>query len=528
MSDKDVKYTLTLNDLLTNKLYQADGAANKLESSIGGIQGALGALGVAVGLAGVTTFISSMVTAGTKVEDARTGLTTLLKDGNEAQRVINQTMEDATKTPFAFEGLLSANKALISAGEGADGARAAVLDLGNAIAATGGGDDEMQRMVVNMQQIRNTGKATAMDIKQFAFAGINIYKVLAEATGKQEEKVKDMEISYDLLTMALHKAHEAGGTYANGLENMAGNTSVQISNLGDAAFQLKVKMFEDLKPAVDAVVNSGQNFIVTLREGWDWMIANKDGLTSIAEGLGAIAILWGAYIVQQKLVAFWSSAQVTASTLAFAWDMARAEGLGIVTAAQWALNIAMDANPIGIVIAAIGILVTGFIYAYNKSETFRQGVLVLWEVLKVVGTAIGTFYMGLGKMILGALILDPEMIKSGWADTVGAFQGIGKKIGEATMKGMADGLDTPKVTVKKPGETAKPGDIKAKPAATTTSTTPKAQANKAVTVNISIDKLIEQFKIETTNVTESTAKIKDLVSNAILSAVNQASLHADL
>lgn len=42
--------------------------------------------------------------------------------------------------------------------------------------------------------------------------------------------------------------------------------------------------------------------------------------------------------------------------------------MGISTAAQWALNVAMTANPIGIVIVAIGALVGAFIVLWNKSE----------------------------------------------------------------------------------------------------------------------------------------------------------------
>jgi Transglycosylase SLT domain len=42
------------------------------------------------------------------------------------------------------------------------------------------------------------------------------------------------------------------------------------------------------------------------------------------------------------------------------------------TAAQWLLNAALTANPIGLVIAAIALLVAGIVIAYKKSETFRK------------------------------------------------------------------------------------------------------------------------------------------------------------
>lgn len=42
------------------------------------------------------------------------------------------------------------------------------------------------------------------------------------------------------------------------------------------------------------------------------------------------------------------------------------------TVAQWLLNVAMSANPIGIVVALIAGLVAAFVVLWNKSEKFRN------------------------------------------------------------------------------------------------------------------------------------------------------------
>ena len=173
--DNQIRYTVTANDMLSGKLQGMNQNANILNGTMANLGTAIAG---AFSVYAITGFVKSVVSAGTTVENATTGLTTLLGDAGEATRVIQNTMQDATKTPFAFEGLLSANKALISAGIDADKARKDVLNLANAISATGGGNDELTRMVVNMQQISNSGRATSQDIKQFAYAGINIYKVL--------------------------------------------------------------------------------------------------------------------------------------------------------------------------------------------------------------------------------------------------------------------------------------------------------------------------------------------------------------
>lgn len=52
------------------------------------------------------------------------------------------------------------------------------------------------------------------------------------------------------------------------------------------------------------------------------------------------------------------------------------------TAAQWALNIAMDANPLVLIATLLAALVVGVIYAYNHFQTFRNIVNDAWTTIK--------------------------------------------------------------------------------------------------------------------------------------------------
>ena len=56
----------------------------------------------------------------------------------------------------------------------------------------------------------------------------------------------------------------------------------------------------------------------------------------------------------------------------------------------------------------------------------------------------------------------------------------------------------------------------------------KAVGSKAVTINISIGKLIETFKVSATNIQESTGKVKELVAQTLLSAVNDSQIVAGI
>ncbi|GAB3211356.1 phage tail tape measure protein [Nocardia tengchongensis] len=93
-----------------------------------------------------------------------------------------------------------------------------------------------------------------------------------------------------------------------------------------------------------------------------------------------------------------ASAVISAGETALAWVVQNAkivasfvlvEGSAIaagvaekgMAAAQWLLNAAMDANPVGLLIAGIAALVAGVIYAWNHFDWFRNGLKAIWDFL---------------------------------------------------------------------------------------------------------------------------------------------------
>ena len=64
--------------------------------------------------------------------------------------------------------------------------------------------------------------------------------------------------------------------------------------------------------------------------------------------------------------------------------------------AQKALNLVMSANPIGLVVAAITLLVGAFIYLWNNCEGFREFWIKLWDIIK---NAFNTAVDGIKKGI---------------------------------------------------------------------------------------------------------------------------------
>lgn len=240
-------------------------------------------------------FISSGIEYNAQIEKYTTGFTNMLGSAEAAQQVMSQIQEDAAKTPFDVASLTQANQYLISAGENASYARNTIMALGDAVSATGGGNDELNRMAQNLQQIANTGKATAVDIKQFAYAGIDVYGILADYTGKSTAEVQKMTISYDLLTQALQAASEEGGRYYNSMDTQSQTMNGRVSTLKDNVSQLAGLLTGDLSSGIGAAIGKLNDMVVAAQEaykldGWKGLIGEITGLTTVIDKAKSSAV----------------------------------------------------------------------------------------------------------------------------------------------------------------------------------------------------------------------------------------------
>lgn len=228
--------------------------------------------------------ISTGVDYNSQMEQYTVAFTNMLGSADKAESALAQIKQDAAKTPFDTAGLVKANQLLISTGVDAQSARNVVMALGDAVKATGGGNDELSRMAQNLQQIKNAGKATSADIKQFAYAGIDVYGILADYTGKSTADVQKMSISYDLLTNALLSASEEGGRYFGAMETQSQTLDGRISTLKDNATQLAGALTEGLA--------STEGELVNVATGWVQELTNSlqtGGVASMVETGGVLA-----------------------------------------------------------------------------------------------------------------------------------------------------------------------------------------------------------------------------------------------
>lgn len=137
-------------------------------------------------------------------------------------------------------------------------------------------------------------------------------------------------------------------------------------------------------------------FLNTLKDVWNFMqpflpfigaIIGAIVLYNIAVGIAAA--LTGAY---STVLGIFAGAQMlfTGATLE-------------ATAAQWGLNTAMVANPIGLVVAAIGTLILALAYLWFTNDKVAQAMLAGWDSMQIGAMTFGLGLKGIFNSIMAFL-----------------------------------------------------------------------------------------------------------------------------
>lgn len=166
------------------------------------------------------------------------------------QALIQAQKELSVATGMGTDKLIDANKMLIASGVSGEKSQQAISALAKAIVATGGGNEELSRMAQNLQQISNTGKASTQDMKQFAMAGVDVYGLLADTTGKSVEQLKEMDITFDMIVQALDEATSEGGKFFEASQVGASTLQGQMNLLESSVREGLGTAFEPVNEAL--------------------------------------------------------------------------------------------------------------------------------------------------------------------------------------------------------------------------------------------------------------------------------------
>lgn len=258
--DIDDQGFLKATPKIKQELSGLEGAFKSAEQGSKMFLGALTALGAAGGAA-----IGFGVKVAGDLESARQGFVALLGSAEEADAVMARVKKEAAVTPFELTGLVAGAQALTAVTKDGDKAIDTLLDVGKAIATSGKGQAELDRVIMNLQQIASTGKVTAMDIRQFQGA-IPMFNDIIEAAGLTQEELMNSSTAAEDLFVAFQKAGAEGGLTALGFEAQAGTFNQLWSNLVDtvtigmAEFVKASGIFDAVKQALSGVIDALATF----------------------------------------------------------------------------------------------------------------------------------------------------------------------------------------------------------------------------------------------------------------------------
>lgn len=219
--------------------------------------------------------------------------------------------------------------------------------------------------------------------------------------------------------------------------------------------------------------------------------------------------------------------------------------LAAVTACRAVSVAIMNIPIIGWIAAAIAALVALGVYFWNTSAKFRATLKGLGAsfvaVFKGIWDLAKNVFGSIGDLIKAAFSLDGQGIKDAINRLKGGFSEFGTNVGKAFNDAynaeMAASKKAEEAKKKgKPDPNAAGGEVPTVDVPTVTSPDPTGSSlgtvgggksegsGKIRNITVNVDKLVERFEIHTTNLSEDLGKVKDMVGEALLSALNDVNL----
>lgn len=255
---------------------------------------------------------------------------------------------------------------------------------------------------INHSSKLSSVQGTLSDALEWAGVSVEDFNKQLESCNTEQERQEliaktlddlygDLSKGYQDSNANIIEANKANADYTATMANMGAKIEPVTTSLKTGFTELLqelLKLVGDVDmEAFTSKIEEGfavlkEDVLPAVKEGLGWILENKD---VIIAGLAGIATGFVAFKVASLIQTVTSAMQG-------------------MTLAQYALNLAMNLNPIGIIIALIAGLVAGILVLWNNSESFRNFFINLWEKIKtVVGEvvdALVTFFTNLWDKIV--------------------------------------------------------------------------------------------------------------------------------
>ena len=374
------------------------------------------------------------------LEQNKIAFDTMLGSADKAGKLLNQLEEFAAKTPFQFPELADASKKMLAFGFSSSQVMPILKSVGDAASGLGGGSEKLMAVTEALGKIQTSGKVSAREMLEFTTNGIPAWQILADKMHLSVAQVQDLS-SKGLIPAKTAIADLVSGMeerFPNMMDKQAKSFSGLMSTLKDNA---EMTLGSVLKPAfteltsvilpkaIDMVSKFGEGFkagglqgalkaifppeiagtLINIGKGiqstFGWLESHgpliKTVLAGIVAGFVAYKIAVMASIAQQEISNALEAIHAISASKSAVTLLLETGATENATIAQKLLNLAMEFNPVGLIIMAIAALIGVLIYLWNTNEGFRKAVMGAWNAIKNtafnVFTGIKNFFIGIGN-----------------------------------------------------------------------------------------------------------------------------------
>lgn len=358
------------NNALNETSQKANDSANETESAFSKIGNVAGTIAKGIGVAGLAiggAFIGAIES--TREYRAEMGLL------ESAFLTAGHSSEEAKTTYSALNAVLGDSGQAVEASQHlakiADN-EAELTGLTNILTgvyATFGESLPLEGLAEGINHSASLGEVQGSLADALEWSGITVESFNEKLAGLATEEERQ-----DLIVKTLNDTYSSASVkYKEVNADVMASRQAQerltdaMARVGAVGEPIMTAVKNAIATMAESAVPKIESLIAKFRDGITWIKKNQTTVNAwIAVILGATTAI-GAFL----LIISWSKIMTAA-----------ANAIKVVRTAMLAMNAAMLANPIGLVVALLAGLVVAFLYLWNNVKPFRQFWIDLWSKIK--------------------------------------------------------------------------------------------------------------------------------------------------
>ncbi|PET71851.1 hypothetical protein CN514_05595 [Bacillus sp. AFS001701] len=434
---------LRLNDQsFTSGMRRASQAVSRMSSSSSSLTSQVAKIGAAFGA--TTLAVNTLKTAmqgAMQMETDKLTLSALVNDTEKANKLFDMLQQKGLKSVFSDADFMGAGKAFLPMTKDL-GQINKLLGITERLASS----NTLEGMTGASFAIREALSGDLVSLQERFNIPRSMLKETFKGADTATEKIAALDKVLNKLGFTQKFVNQVNTSASAQWQTLQSNVTTALGKMGTAALEKLKKPLTDINNwmqggGLDFLKEKGSDFLagaVTkavefgtyIKDNWPTIKQNfidfnnslqpiKDALSLAYDGIKKVA----GYVMDNWPLVKEAIIGVTTAIVAFKTAMVGLTiingiitlitnlriAYGLLTGAQWALNFAMDANPVGAVILALSALVGVAVLLYRNWDIVKQKTTELWNKL---GPFKGVFTALLGP--IGSVVNAVRLLVSVW------------------------------------------------------------------------------------------------------------------